>query len=410
MKPLRSDSWTTSVRRPLVTISWPIQLAGIIALSIYLHSAMWWTEPPDVTLFLRPWFQHIIHYGPIGAFAHPFSNYTPAYLYLLAFLSLFHGWMATLFLIKLLSIVGTVFAAFALADLIKATGGQPRYAFLLFILPSAVINTALLAQCDALWAGACLFAVAAMIRGSTVRSLLWCGVAIAFKAQAVFIAPFIIGALIGRRAAWWEWPIPAIVFVATMVPAWLAGWPALQLAMIYPAQSAAYDFPGSLANPWIIGTIWAPDTAKLLYPIGMVGALVASFGIAILSANSVRRPKAMLLLGLLSALTLPFLLPKMHERYFFLADLLSLAAAVSCARRSTIMIAVGVQLASLSSLLTYMYFSSRPYLALLGAAVAAATLFAICRLARKSGVEWPRVGTPRSSAAERLEPGDAKLG
>jgi hypothetical protein len=100
----------------------------------------------------------------------------------------------------------------------------------------------------------------------------------------------------------------------------------------------------------------------------------------------------------------------MHERYFFLADLLSLAAAVSYARRSTIMIAVGVQLASLSSLLTYMYFSSRPYLALLGAAVAAATLVAICRLARKSGVEWPRVGTPRSSAAERLEPGDAKLG
>ena len=113
-----------AARRPLVTFSWPIQLAAIASLSIYLHSLMWWTEPRDMPLFQRPWFEHIVHYGPVGAFAHPFSNYTPAYLYLLAVASLFHGSMEAMYLVKLLSVVGTAFAAFAVADLIKATGGS----------------------------------------------------------------------------------------------------------------------------------------------------------------------------------------------------------------------------------------------------------------------------------------------
>ena len=78
-----------------------------------------------MSLFQRPWFEHLVHYGPVGAFAHPFSNYTPAYLYLLAVASLFHGSMEAMYLVKILSVVGTAFAAIAVADLIKTTGGQP---------------------------------------------------------------------------------------------------------------------------------------------------------------------------------------------------------------------------------------------------------------------------------------------
>ena len=71
-------------RPPSSSISWPVALAAIGALALYLHSVFWWTEPRDLSLFLKPWFDHLVRYGPVGAFAHPFSNYTPAYLYLLA--------------------------------------------------------------------------------------------------------------------------------------------------------------------------------------------------------------------------------------------------------------------------------------------------------------------------------------
>jgi Gpi18-like mannosyltransferase len=373
-------------------VSWPVQLAAIIALAIYLHSVFWWTEPYDMTTFLRPWYEHIVHYGPIGAFAHPFGNYAPAYLYLLAGTSLTHDLLDPLYAIKLLSVAGTAFAAYAVADLVKASGGQPKYAILLFVLPSVVINSALLAQCDAMWAGACVLAVSAMIRGKTAWSLVWCGVAIAFKLQSAFIAPFIIGALIGRRAPLWQWTIPGLVFVGSMLPAWLAGWPASNLAMIYQSQAEWFVIPGRLANPWMFATVFAPEAAKGYYWMGIAAAAGASVAIAMLTSRSVRNPRAMLLLALLSAIALPFLLPKMLERYFFLADVLSLVVAISFRTRRAMLIAAAVQIASLLSLVTYMYFYTWPYLTLVGALFSAAALAMTIMAARQNGARWPSPG------------------
>jgi hypothetical protein len=233
-----------------------------------------------------------------------------------------------------------------------------------------------------------------MIRGRTATSLVWCGVAIAFKAQSVFIAPFIIGALIGRRARLWEWAIPALVFTAFMLPAWLAGWPAWDLAMIYPSQPAWVPFPSRLANPWMLATVFAPEAGKDLYWLGFVAVGLSSVAIAALTSKSVRKPQAMLMLALVSALALPFFFPKMLERYYFLADLLSFAIAVSIRSRPTILIAAGVQLASFLSLLTYMYFFYRPYPTLIAIIPATASLLAAYLLARRFGAEWPRFGIP----------------
>ena len=385
-----------------LTLSWPVQLAAIASFSLYLHSLLWWTESMDQTLYLLPWFAHIVHYGPIGAFAHPFGNYTPPYLYLLAIASLFHGAAPPMYIIKLLSVAGTAFAVFAMADVLKTCGGKPKHALLLFAVPSVVINAGLLGQCDAIWAGACLFAVAAMISGRTVRSLVWCGIAFAFKAQAIFIAPFIVGAMIGRRALLWQWTIPPLVFAAAMVPAWLAGWPAWQLAMIYPTQANWFDIPGRLANPWIFATVFAPEAAKHFYWLGYAAVAAASSAIVALTSTSVRNPRAMLLLALLSSLALPFLFPKMLERYFFLADLLSIAAALSCRSRSTVFVAVGVQLASVLTLVGYMYFYLLPWPTLIGVGFATAALAASVVLALRSGARWPRLKLSPAFALQRL--------
>src|SRR6476469_2498281 len=112
--------------------SWPVQLVGILALAFYAGSLCWWTETHDMRDFLLPWFHHVVTYGPVRAFAHPFSNYTPPYLYLLALVSLLHGAVAPMYLIKALSLAGTAFAAYAVSDLVGAMGGPRRYALLLF--------------------------------------------------------------------------------------------------------------------------------------------------------------------------------------------------------------------------------------------------------------------------------------
>ena len=253
---------------------------------------------------------------------------------------------------------------------------------LLLAVPSFVINAALLAQCDALWAGACVLAVSGMIAQRPIKSLIWCGIAVSFKAQAAFIAPFMIGALIGRRQPLWQWLIPPAVFITMMFPAWLAGWPAWELAMVYPGQAAWGDFPSRLANPWMFGTVYAAEAAHELYWLGFAAAGAASIGIGVFASNRTREPRTMLLLATLSALALPFVLPKMLERYFFLAGLISIALAVSYTNRATVFIALAVETASLLSLLTYMYFYVDPYLTLVGALFAASALIATMTLLR----------------------------
>jgi hypothetical protein len=362
------------------TLSWRFQLLAILALAVVARGIYWMVRPPDMAIFLEPWLAHIVHYGPIGAFGHPFSNYEPAYLYLLAGSSLLHGLMAPMTIIKLLSVAGTLFLTLALADLIKAAGGESNGALLVLLLPSIVINDALLGQCDALWGGSCLFALAAMMRGKTLRAMVWCGVAIAFKSQAAFIAPAMIGAMVGRRAPWWQWFVPAAVFLASLVPAWLLGWPLVKLLTVYVGQAAWDQIPGRLGNPWMAAMIFADQAAGRFFVLGYAAAAAAAVALIALAASACRDRQRLLLVALLSATALPFLLPKMLERYYFLGDVLALAFALSLRTRGATFIAVAVQMASLLSLLTYVYWYHAPYPALGGAVCAGAALAVMSRL------------------------------
>ena len=379
------------IRREI--LPWPLVFVLIGAVSVGLYGYYWPVKPPDLVEFVIPWYNHIVELGPISAFAQPFSNYTPPYLYLLAAASLAHNLLGPVGVIKWLSVAGTGFLALAVADLVRALGGEPKRAAFTFIVPTIALNAALLAQCDALWAGACLFALASMMRGRTIMSLVWCGVAISFKAQAAFIAPFIVGTLIGRRTPLWQWTIPALVYAAFMTPAWAVGWPAADLATIYERQADWFDWPGNLANPWIWATQFAPAAAQRLYVLGYATAAAAAMGIGVLSATVVRRPKAMLLLALLSAVALPFVLPKMHERYYFLANGLALALILAAPRPRNLYLFATVELASLASVFSYVYFHAHPVPALVGTFIAAMATFAIYREAISAGVRWRRASS-----------------
>lgn len=372
MSELPSDQGARELQRP--------QIALLLLFALVARAVCWFRRPPDMALFLEPWFNHIVHYGPIAAFAHPFSNYEPAYLYLLALGSLAHGALAPMAIIKIISVAGTILLTLAFADLLKAAGMKARDALVLPVLPSIVFNDALFAQCDALWAGSCTFALAAVIRGRLLQSMVWCGIAIAFKAQAAFIAPVIVGAMLGRRARWCYWLVPAFVFLVTLVPAWLQGWPAFNLLTVYLGQVSWDQIPGRLGNPWMIGTIFAEQSAHNFFFIGYCAAAIAAVIIAALSARA-RDARQLVLLGAISGTAIPFLLPKMLERYYFLGDVLTLALALSWRRRESSVAVRAVQMASVLSMLTYIHFYDHPYLALAGTISAAVGLVAMCLLA-----------------------------
>jgi hypothetical protein len=149
----------------------------------------------------------------------------------------------------------------------------------------------------------------------------------------------------------------------------------------------------------MFGTVFAPEAAAQFYWLGFGAVVAASGAVIALTSNCIRNPRAMLPLALLSSLVLPFFFPKMLERYYFLADLLSVALVVSCASRRTLFIVAAVQISSLLSLITYMYFYADPYPTLVGVFFAAAAIGTTYALARRSGAEWPNL-LDRTSSAE----------
>lgn len=299
-------------------------LDAFIVLAIYAF--LWPKVTRDMSDTLVPWLDHILVHGQVGAFSIPFSNYSPPYLYLMALVSPLVAVMSKVSVIKFLSIVGTGLLALASAQLLRsAARGQRTEAVLrLLLLPSVVLNAPCLGQADMFWSAACVMAVACAIDRKPVAMLAWFGLGVAFKAQAVFLAPFVLLCLVRQRTPVRYWGLPVLVFTASMLPAALAGWPVADLGTIYIRQAEWNPgFISTAANPWALVQLLAPVAGTHWLWVGHVAAAAAA--LAYVAAFRRREANAvdLIALALLSASLMPFLLPKMHERFFFLADVLA---------------------------------------------------------------------------------------
>jgi Gpi18-like mannosyltransferase len=229
-----------------------------------------------------------------------------------------------------------------------------------------------------MWSAACVMALAAALQRRHAAMLAWCGIALGFKLQAAFFFPFVLGLLIARRVPLRLWPIGPAVWFATLLPAWAAGWPLGDLLTIYLRQGGAYA--GTVLNA---PNIWSiADALPALDGVPLTGlAFAAASGasatyVAWLSSRP-QYGRQLMEAALLAPLLVVGLLPRMHERYFFLADVLSLVIALAWPDRRSVTIAALVQAGSLLALLAYM--SGVSGLAGLGAV---AMIVATIRLAR----------------------------
>lgn len=368
----------------------------LVALLIAFVCAMLWPATTgDMRNFLIPWLDTILDRGPIEAFTRPFSNYTPPYLYLLAAVSPLASILPKMSVIKLLSLLGMVALGIAAHELLRAAGDRrsTEGAFWLLLLPTIVINAAALGQADAFWTAACVMAVACAIERRALAMLIWFGLAVSFKAQAIFLAPFIGQRLLQQKITPPLWPIPLLMYLLAMAPAALAGWPISDLLTVYLRQAQWNPtFIGNAANPWSLVQYVAPQVGLAWLWIGDAAAVAAA---VLLIVGFRRRAETdaqwLLNLALLSALVIPFLLPKMHERFFFLGDVLSFLLAWMTRDRRLIAVAVLVQCGLLAALAGLVL--EEPLLPVAGAAMVglaiALVLYGLLRTPSRSGERPP---------------------
>lgn len=352
-------------------------IAALILGAFALHGVFFFNYPPgDVAYYIIPWYKQIM----VSGLSEPVGNYSPPYLYLLAGLTVLDGLLPTIALVKLLSLVGAAWLAFACCRLLKLLGATPELGFTVLLLPSVISNTSLLGQADTFWVAPCVLAVASAVRERLVWVAVWSGVAFAFKLQSIFLAPFVIHLFFVRRAALQIWAIVPATYVFAMIPAWLSGWPAWDLANIYLDQIRWRQVPekglfvSNGASWWTVYGWLNPSLALQTFWIGFALAAAALARLMFVPALFGRK---LVVLAVLSAAVAPFLLPGMHERFHLLADVLAFIYALAYPSRRSIAAAILMQIAS--ALPVYVWAFEAEPTQLIAPPIAAVAIFLLVR-------------------------------
>lgn len=352
-----------------------------VALALALRLALFDCQTFDTNNFLSPWYDHLRENGFKG-FQTGFSNYTPPYLYLL--------WLATylplpkLYAIKSISLFWDFALAFAVLLVVRLKYDRrpvwlAAFAAVLFA-PSIFFNSAVWGQCDAIHTAFLLAALYCLLRSWPGRALLFFSIALAIKVQAVFLLPLFFVLWAKGEVPLKHFLLLPIVYLVLCLPVFLAGRPLYDLLTIYLDQANTYRrLTSSAPNLYQ----WLPDNAEVFGRAGLIFAvtLVGFLCYACLKSEARWGKHLTVRLALVSALLVPFVLPYMHERYFYAADCIAIVYGFYFPRRFYIPLAV--VMISLFSYFPFLFNDMTvvrlPYLALLLAIVLIVVLRDLCK-------------------------------
>lgn len=313
----------------------------------------------DYTNFLSKWAQFFRDNGGFRGMRHSVGDYNVPYLYFMAAISYFST--SDLYLIKLFSIFFDLLLAFAGLRLTRRvcpgreTAAAATFCVLL-LLPTVVLNGAYWGQCDSIYGSLVLLALTDALDKRPARSVVWLGVAFSFKLQAIFLIPLWCVLWYSGRVKFKHLLLFPVTYVGTILPALLMGKPLKDILGVYFNQMESYHYSLTLNAPSLYALI--PSGKEVDIPAWSKVGVVAAFllVLAVLGLLFLRR-KALtddhiLTAGLILAIGVPLMLPYMHERYFFLAEVLSAVWAVGSYRR--IPVPVCVQIAALGGYHAYL--------------------------------------------------------
>lgn len=155
--------------------------------------------------------------------------------------------------------------------------------------------------------------------------------ALSFKLQTVFILPMCIPLLLWKMVKPSHLLLFVPAFLLMMLPAIALGRPLSDIIGAYIGQTGEYSFRLTLnaGNFYYLLNDWSNHEQLFALGISLAAAMCAAIiaSVCLLSKN--RNNSVLLMAAFLMALLLPFFLPSMHERYFYLASVLSVVAAFS---------------------------------------------------------------------------------
>lgn len=376
---------------------WLLYRADLLKKPIYIVIAVFLTivafyarydvldkKTQDYIFYLSNWVEHFRQHGGFAALSSRFGtcNYNIPYLYFLALFS--YSSIDDLYLIKLLSIFFDILLAWsAMLIVSRFTVSIPKRMgvfFTVLMLPTVFLNGAFWGQCDSIYVSLVLLGIYCALDDRPILSMALAALSFGFKLQAVFILPVYVVLWMYGKFSWKHFFIFPLTYILLVLPAVLIGRPFIETLTLYLDQSGTVGSSLNYNSPSVFSFIQysVPDWYSVyISPYGIAAAFTYMFiGFAICFAFRKRlNDRAVLGAAVLLVVGIPFLLPHMHERYFFASDILTLILAFVAPQYTA-----AALLAEFASLLGYYAFLHGRFLLLMDRGATALILVIIMAL------------------------------
>lgn len=300
-------------------------VAAALAALIYLRISMLGYHSSDYNSFLSKWIEQMKGLSAGKALTEKIGDYNMPYLYFL--LGVSRAETSSLVLIKWFSCIFDFVTAFFVMKCVGLKSENKSLLYFSFILtaalPTVFINSAYWAQCDSILTAFCIMSVYFALRGNGIGASVSYALAFSIKLQAIFILPVIVICFIVKKIKLWHAVLIPATFFATLLPALFAGRSFKDCVSIYVSQTSQY--PKLTLNAPTIWQIFRNFNFDYFQSVGIMLAGIAALMLIYICLKYKENINDDLLLEMfyISALLIPLLLPRMHERYFYIADILS---------------------------------------------------------------------------------------
>ncbi len=317
---------------------------AVLALGLFIRHSCWPLVVADLKYMNSAWYEALIQGGIPAVLEESLQfTYSPLHLYgWLVFAVLFPS-ADTIWILKMIAIgVEILLSAACFRVMVQLLRGKAK-AFvrfvgfaLLCIHPILILNGAGWGQTDATYALFSILAVLLMMKDRPALALSMLGIALAWKLQAIFLLP-LFGMLYfcGQKkfSLLWFLLVP-VLFVASGVPMMLVGESPLFALNVYLGQmdlysEVTYNYPNLFA---IMGDAIGTNQLNngLFSRMGVVLCFASLGGMLVylIHQNYTFNHQGMVLIGAWSVLCCVFFLPRMHERYGIVGEMLLLCYAV----------------------------------------------------------------------------------
>lgn len=336
-----------------------LSLAALVARLTFLE-----TVTSDYQSFLAEWVT-IFRQGGFKMLTAEIGDYNLPYQYILSIIA--RSDIHDMYLIKLVSIAFDFALALVMYQMterfIDRRFSLVVYAGVLFS-PTVMINGAYWAQCDTLYVFFVVASLYLMLRDRPVISVVCMAVAFSFKLQTIFFFPMALFGLLHKKYKLRHALVFPLTYLATLVPALLLGRSLSSALMVYVNQSVGQYFDRLTYNagniyqffPIIrIGddsgsryfttlfpelteateTFLSEANMKELQSAALIFCIVIVLAITLYVIVNRKHLKLDQVWGVafFSALFLPFVMPKMHDRYFMMAEMFALLYAARHPKR-----------------------------------------------------------------------------